>query len=645
MSPIFATFFSQFVQVRHIFIWRKRILGTTYLSKACYGSDPSCTQHHVSCNSTQKIAIVDYYTNNPKCTQVGLSSCDNYSADGVTEHEYDRFNYTEMFSLYKKCSTKSQCVFPGPRRNVTRTFSVVKYQCIEDATKTSKACFGSPGLSCTQHNIRCRRNRTIAIYDAYYTDNIECGQAGITECGTVNPDNVTERGYYRFSNIELVSIFNQCSTATLCGYPAPRRSAALNFSVVKYQCIDNGDSLNISGGSAEGVSQVSLFHKVLPVSEQQTNMYVCNFKSELNTESISVYVLDARLRLGTAGQCFSQLSVLHGNYIATSSCSTVFQPFERLNVTQAISLYISSKGIPRLLSGFIWLRVNASEPFNVTCETVERTTPASGPLNVTCEAVERTTTGTSTVTTVSQASSTEHSILSGQTENNTGAIAGGVVATVLAVLVVTLISVWIIRHRRKKSKGKEKTESLSKDAKPDMTYSLAGKIPQNNYHEIQELRTLNSDYDYATADGMVLPPTTNTYFTIEPTGEQTARDNSTASAAEGEYDHIGNKPSQQTSDYDTTASVAQPGNTGEDDYGYNLFQKKVNPQTHQNDYDTAASATQAVAQLSTTERNTDEDDYDHCQRGTNASETVSSPYDTASGIDDNPDYSVAGQMK
>ncbi|XP_046556506.1 uncharacterized protein LOC124265724 isoform X10 [Haliotis rubra] len=375
MSPIFATFFSQFVQVRHIFIWRKRILGTTYLSKACYGSDPSCTQHHVSCNSTQKIAIVDYYTNNPKCTQVGLSSCDNYSADGVTEHEYDRFNYTEMFSLYKKCSTKSQCVFPGPRRNVTRTFSVVKYQCIEDATKTSKACFGSPGLSCTQHNIRCRRNRTIAIYDAYYTDNIECGQAGITECGTVNPDNVTERGYYRFSNIELVSIFNQCSTATLCGYPAPRRSAALNFSVVKYQCIDNGDSLNISGGSAEGVSQVSLFHKVLPVSEQQTNMYVCNFKSELNTESISVYVLDARLRLGTAGQCFSQLSVLHGNYIATSSCSTVFQPFERLNVTQAISLYISSKGIPRLLSGFIWLRVNASEPFNVTCETVERTTP------------------------------------------------------------------------------------------------------------------------------------------------------------------------------------------------------------------------------------------------------------------------------
>ncbi|XP_046556509.1 uncharacterized protein LOC124265724 isoform X13 [Haliotis rubra] len=488
MSPIFATFFSQFVQVRHIFIWRKRILGTTYLSKACYGSDPSCTQHHVSCNSTQKIAIVDYYTNNPKCTQVGLSSCDNYSADGVTEHEYDRFNYTEMFSLYKKCSTKSQCVFPGPRRNVTRTFSVVKYQCIEDATKTSKACFGSPGLSCTQHNIRCRRNRTIAIYDAYYTDNIECGQAGITECGTVNPDNVTERGYYRFSNIELVSIFNQCSTATLCGYPAPRRSAALNFSVVKYQCIDNGDSLNISGGSAEGVSQVSLFHKVLPVSEQQTNMYVCNFKSELNTESISVYVLDARLRLGTAGQCFSQLSVLHGNYIATSSCSTVFQPFERLNVTQAISLYISSKGIPRLLSGFIWLRVNASEPFNVTCETVERTTPG----------------GITTESTNDRSPPSTPQHISGEITTwpnkdvlpisrfPPGVCMGGVAAGAVIVILVGLAVYVLVIRRRYNLTAKKQVDTPASVEHP--TYSgLSARADVNNYAIIEQTsRSLSS---------------------------------------------------------------------------------------------------------------------------------------------------------
>ncbi|XP_046570123.1 uncharacterized protein LOC124278460 isoform X2 [Haliotis rubra] len=153
------------------------------------------------------------------------------------------------------------------------------------------------------------------------------------------------------------------------------------------------------------------------------------------------------------------------------------------------------------------------------------------------------------------------SLSSGQAESNAGAIAGGVVATVAVVLVVTLVSVWIIRHRRAKSEGKEKTASLPKDAKSDMTYSLAGKISQENYHEIQDTKTQNSDYDYATADDMGLPPTTNTYFTIEPAGKLTANDNSTASAAEGEYDHIGDKPSQQTSDYDTTASVAQPGNT------------------------------------------------------------------------------------
>ncbi|XP_046556508.1 uncharacterized protein LOC124265724 isoform X12 [Haliotis rubra] len=500
MSPIFATFFSQFVQVRHIFIWRKRILGTTYLSKACYGSDPSCTQHHVSCNSTQKIAIVDYYTNNPKCTQVGLSSCDNYSADGVTEHEYDRFNYTEMFSLYKKCSTKSQCVFPGPRRNVTRTFSVVKYQCIE------------------------------------------------------------------------------------------------------------GDSLNISEGVVE-LSQAAINHgnQLMPNCSKRNDTYVCSFKSD--DTATRIYALDVRLNRGNRRKCLSQLSVRHGNVITTNNCSTVFKPFERLNVTTELPLHIRFKDIRKQSS--IWLLIK----------------------------------GTNTRTTYSHDSTTNDSIPSGQAESNAGAIAGGVVATVAVVLVVTLVSVWIIRHRRAKSEGKEKTASLPKDAKSGMTYSLAGKISQENYHEIQDLKTHNSDYDYATADDMGLPPTTNTYFTIEPAGKLTANDNSTPSAAEGVYDHIGDKTSQQTSDYDTTASVAQPGNTGEDGYGYNHFQKKANTQTQQNDYDTAASANQAVAQLSLAEKNTDEDDYDHCHRGTNASETVSSPYDSTSGVEDNPDYSVAGQMK
>ncbi|XP_046564690.1 uncharacterized protein LOC124273457 [Haliotis rubra] len=173
----------------------------------------------------------------------------------------------------------------------------------------------------------------------------------------------------------MMSLYKNCSTATRCVYHAPRRLPGRAFSVVKYHCIDNGDSLNISGGSAEGLGQVSLIHrdKVLHSSTIQNNTYVCSFKSNLNTESISVYVLDARLGQGTPGQCLSQLSVLHESYISTSNCSTEFQPFERLDVALESLLHIYSKDIPRLSSGLIWLLVNASDPFDVKCEPVAST--------------------------------------------------------------------------------------------------------------------------------------------------------------------------------------------------------------------------------------------------------------------------------
>ncbi|XP_046569516.1 uncharacterized protein LOC124277844 [Haliotis rubra] len=273
----------------------------------------------------------------------------------------------------------------------------------------------------------------------------------------------------------------------------------------------------------------------MPDCSKQNDTNVCSFKSDDTATRISVYALDVRLNQGNGRIC---LSVRPGNEITTKKCSTVFKPFERLNVTTELPLHIHFKDIRKHSS--IWLLIK----------------------------------GTNTRTTYSHDSTTNDSISSGQAESNARAIAGGVVATVAVVLVVTLVSVWIIRHRRAKSEGKEKTASLPKDAKSGMTYSLAGKISQENYHEIQDLKTHNSDYDYATADDMGLPPTTNTYFTIEPAGKLTANDNSTPSAAEGEYDHIGDKPAQQTSDYDTTASVAQPGTIREDSYGYNHFHKR-----------------------------------------------------------------------
>ncbi|XP_071114779.1 uncharacterized protein [Haliotis cracherodii] len=384
-------------------------------------------------------------------------------------------------------------------------FCCILQPCYTGTTKTSKACFGSPGLSCTQHDISCNSNQQIAIYDAYYTDNTEC-DAALSSC-TVNPDNVTEHGHHRFNNAELVSLYNDCSTETRCVFPAPRRGAV--FSVVKYQCI------------------------------------------------------------------------------------------------------------------------KTSNPFSLTCR------PVTGA-------------GT-TISHISQTDGNNHISTETLSKCGTGAIIGGVVATVLAILVVTLVSVRLIRNRRAKSEGKENIASFPLDAQPDMTHSLAGKIPPNNCHDIQDLKTQSSDYDYATADGLAVPPNADTYFMIEPAGKHNSKQFAKASTTESDYDHIGDKPSPQTSDYDTTASVDQHAHTGgtngEDDYGYNLFNTKTNPQKHQNDYDTAVSATKEVAQLSMTNRNTDEDDYDHFPSVINHPKTVSSQYDTASGRADNSDYSVAGPMK
>ncbi|XP_071114495.1 uncharacterized protein [Haliotis cracherodii] len=554
------------------------------------------------------------------------------------------------------------------------TTSVIVWQCITifcyilqpvctATTHTSKACYGS-GTQCVRHGINCSSNQKIAIYDAYFTNNTDCGTGRLTGCDTVNPDNVTEHGHHRFNNTELVSLYNNCSTEIRCVYRAPWRGTALTFSVVKYQCIEKTDSLNISGGVAVGLSQVSLTHgdQRIPSSTPQTNTYVCTFKSNVTATSISVYALDARSGRGTSRQCLSHLSVLPVNDITTNDCSTPFIPFERLNVTAELPISLYFSDIIRPPSTLVWLLINASDPFNVKCEagTVTGTGTSTGTqvdhvsstedrshvsivhcLVLLSSAITTTNNIVSTVTRENDTGTAD------QSEDDTGAIIGGVVATVLLVLVVTLVSVGLIRKRLANSEVKEKTASFPQDVQPDMTYSLAGKIPQNKYNEIQDLKTQNSNYDYATAGGIAIPTNADTYFIIEPAGKQNTEQFSTSSTTECDYDHIGDKQSQQTSDYDTTASVAQSTNTGgtigEDNYGYNLFHKKTNPQIHQNDYDTAASATRAVAQLTGTDRNTDDDDYDHFPRVTN--DLVSSPYDTASGMEDNYDHSVAGQRK
>ncbi|XP_048240348.1 uncharacterized protein LOC125373364 [Haliotis rufescens] len=142
-------------------------------------------------------------------------------------------------------------------------------------------------------------------------------------------------------------------------------------------------------------------------------------------------------------------------------------------------------------------------------------------------------------------------------------------------------------------------------------------MSQSHYQEIENLKTRGdmSDYDYATADGIAASPNMNNYFTIDPITKPNTTPNPSTSATEDDYDHIGDKPPVLTSNYDTTASVAQSAGSGtlsrEDDYGYNLLQEAARTKTVQNDYDTTASANKAVAQLGKIEEKTAEDDYDH----------------------------------
>ncbi|XP_071115466.1 uncharacterized protein [Haliotis cracherodii] len=120
--------------------------------------------------------------------------------------------------------------------------------------QTSRACYGSSGFLCAQHNISCSCSQRIAISDAYYTNNIECGITGLSSCATVNPDSITEHGYLKFSDTELLPLYNICSTKTQCVYPAPRRSEVHSFSVVKYQCMARITTDGPNTGATEGPS-------------------------------------------------------------------------------------------------------------------------------------------------------------------------------------------------------------------------------------------------------------------------------------------------------------------------------------------------------------------------------------------------------
>ncbi|XP_046556513.1 uncharacterized protein LOC124265729 isoform X2 [Haliotis rubra] len=209
-----------------------------------------------------------------------------------------------------------------------------------------------------------------------------------------------------------------------------------------------------------------------------------------------------------------------------------------------------------------------------------------------------------------------------------GAAVGGVVASVVAVVIIVIVTMWYLRKRRNnKDEKSAKQQDHETQRKPH-------NISQSHYQEIDDsqIRGLSNNHDYATVEGMPATPNTHAYLTIEPITGSNAQQNPDTISKEDDYDHIGDKPSDLSSNYDTTASVAQSvgsrAHSREDDYGYNRLQETPCTKTVQNDYDTTTTAGKAA------------------QLGRNDDKTPSSPYDTAGKMGDGfGDYAVAGPMR
>ncbi|XP_046556519.1 uncharacterized protein LOC124265732 [Haliotis rubra] len=149
---------------------------------------------------------------------------------------------------------------------------------------------------------------------------------------------------------------------------------------------------------------------------------------------------------------------------------------------------------------------------------------------------------------------------------------------------------WYLRKRR------DNRDEKSARHHDHETQRKAHDISQSHYQEMDDsqIRGRSNDYDYATADGMAASPNTHSYFTIEPITAPNVQHNPATSSKEDDYDYIGDKPSAISSNYDTTASVAQSlgtrAHSRDDDYGYNRLQEAPCTKTVQNDYDTTATA-------------------------------------------------------
>ncbi|XP_048240540.1 uncharacterized protein LOC124139996 [Haliotis rufescens] len=426
---------------------------------------------------------------------------------------------------------------------------------MEISTQTSKGCYGTFGLPCTKHDISCNSTQKIAIYDAYYTGNTECG-AGLSSC-TVNPDNVTEHGsnMNRFNNTELVSLYNKCSTETQCVYPAPRRSAALTFSIVKYQCFERDSIVNISTASGQNASDITVVYKQsgsTHLAKMKDYKYTCMIQSLM---PVNITALDIRLGPVDESQNCSRLTIVARTY----DCVEI-QHYRQLQIKHACDgVQLQKKqacvfitlDVQQGTHTIVWLRIKSISTFFISCNMkglTRRPHPNSNP-------------------------------------DTTSVISGAVVGILLCVAAV-VIFIWFWRNRNDKKPIRRTPRKTTPDGQANTSYPPADSAQQGNYDEIDDLRQhLASNYDYVTANDVI---NSNAYFILE-SGEHPFRSNE-GSNKEDDYNHMrdGLSRSPPAGNYDTTASAEkslQVAGDIQDENAYDHLKQATPTEKVSNDYD------------------------------------------------------------
>ncbi|XP_067676685.1 uncharacterized protein [Haliotis asinina] len=467
--------------------------------------------------------------------------------------------------------------------------------------RMSKACYGAAGLNCTKHSISCMRSQKIAIVDAYFTFNRQCS-AGISHCQEVNPDNVTvSRRKENFNTTELISLYDNCSTESQCGYQAPRGSVGAIFSVVKYRCIDGNSIIPIAEASGWSASETSIMRKHTVSRNNRT--YTCEIQSQM---PINITALDMRLGDGNDPTRCSLLTISGKPY----TCVDVIEPYKQLKTIQSpgqLFITLQVKEDPRSV---VWLGITSTSSVFIKCTA----TLISPRVTVT----ERSSTESpGTTVTVTERSSTESP---GTTDlTRTGVIAAAVVGALLFAAMVFAFF-WCWRNRKIDEKPiPQIPRRTTLDGNRKTTHTAANSPQQCSYDEIDDLRQhLASNYDYATSNHV---PDSNTYFLLE-TKEYAVMSNNDSNPTD-EYNHTGQLLSPLSGTYDTTESAAKSmmGNNGSNPTDeYDHTGQGLSPLS--GTYDTTESAAKSMMDNNGSNPT---DEYNHLGQGVSP---LSGTYDT-----------------